>query len=242
MRFAFTDDQLLFRDAVADLLAKECPPEAVRWAWADASRPPPRALGRRSPRWASSASPCPRPTAASGMDESTWCRCSPRPAGWPCPARCSRPPPWRPRCSPRARRPAVAERWLPGHRLGRGASAAVQLAGQPFVTDAHVADLLIAQRDDRLCAVPGDELRLTPQHVGRRRPPPVHASSSTPPTPSCVVERRRRLAAADHAFDRGAVAAAAVLVGLAEQMLAMTVEYVERPPPVRRARSAASRR
>ena len=33
MRFAFTDDQLAFRDAVRDLLAKECPPSAVRAAW-----------------------------------------------------------------------------------------------------------------------------------------------------------------------------------------------------------------
>jgi alkylation response protein AidB-like acyl-CoA dehydrogenase len=35
VRFAFTDDQLAFRDAVADLLAKECPPEVVRAAWPD---------------------------------------------------------------------------------------------------------------------------------------------------------------------------------------------------------------
>lgn len=35
MRFAFTDDQLAFRDAVRDLLAKECPPEVVRAAWAE---------------------------------------------------------------------------------------------------------------------------------------------------------------------------------------------------------------
>ncbi|MCB0978922.1 MAG: acyl-CoA/acyl-ACP dehydrogenase [Acidimicrobiales bacterium] len=35
MRFAFTDDQLAFRDAVADLLAKECPGEVVRAAWPD---------------------------------------------------------------------------------------------------------------------------------------------------------------------------------------------------------------
>ncbi len=36
MRFAFTDDQLAFRDAVRDLLARECPPEAVRAAWSSA--------------------------------------------------------------------------------------------------------------------------------------------------------------------------------------------------------------
>ncbi|CAN5590582.1 acyl-CoA dehydrogenase family protein [soil metagenome] len=35
MRFAFTDDQVAFRDAVRDLLAKECAPEVVRAAWPD---------------------------------------------------------------------------------------------------------------------------------------------------------------------------------------------------------------
>ena len=33
MHFAFTDDQLALRDAVRDLLAKECPPADVRDAW-----------------------------------------------------------------------------------------------------------------------------------------------------------------------------------------------------------------
>lgn len=35
MRFAFTDDQVALRDAVLDLLARECPPEVVRAAWRD---------------------------------------------------------------------------------------------------------------------------------------------------------------------------------------------------------------
>jgi alkylation response protein AidB-like acyl-CoA dehydrogenase len=35
VRFAFTDDQIALRDAVRDLLAKECPPEVVRAAWPD---------------------------------------------------------------------------------------------------------------------------------------------------------------------------------------------------------------
>ena len=33
MRFAFTDDQLLFRDTVRDFFQKECPPDAVRASW-----------------------------------------------------------------------------------------------------------------------------------------------------------------------------------------------------------------
>ncbi|MBK5289828.1 MAG: acyl-CoA/acyl-ACP dehydrogenase [Acidimicrobiia bacterium] len=36
MEFAFTDDQLAFRDAVRELLAKECPPSVVRAAWTNA--------------------------------------------------------------------------------------------------------------------------------------------------------------------------------------------------------------
>ena len=35
MRFAFTDDQVLFADTVRDILAEECPPSAVRSAWDD---------------------------------------------------------------------------------------------------------------------------------------------------------------------------------------------------------------
>lgn len=36
MEFAFTEDQLAFRDAVRELLAKECPPSVVRAAWTNA--------------------------------------------------------------------------------------------------------------------------------------------------------------------------------------------------------------
>jgi alkylation response protein AidB-like acyl-CoA dehydrogenase len=38
VHFAFTDDQLAFRDAVRDLLAKECPPSVVRRAWDEPGR------------------------------------------------------------------------------------------------------------------------------------------------------------------------------------------------------------
>jgi alkylation response protein AidB-like acyl-CoA dehydrogenase len=39
VRFAFTEDQVAFRDAVRDLLAKECPPEVVRAAWPEGEVP-----------------------------------------------------------------------------------------------------------------------------------------------------------------------------------------------------------
>jgi alkylation response protein AidB-like acyl-CoA dehydrogenase len=48
MRFALTDDQLAFRDAVRDLLVKECPSEVVRAVWPllpDAERRPGQGAG-----------------------------------------------------------------------------------------------------------------------------------------------------------------------------------------------------
>ena len=46
MDFSFTPDQLLFQEAVRDLLDKECPPDAVRAAW-ESDGP-----GRSEARWA----------------------------------------------------------------------------------------------------------------------------------------------------------------------------------------------
>ena len=59
MRFAFTDDQLAFRDAVRELLDKECTPAHVRDAWTQRDRS--RAgLWDSSSRWESSACSCPK--------------------------------------------------------------------------------------------------------------------------------------------------------------------------------------
>lgn len=224
MRFAFTDDQLLFRDAVADLLAKECPPEAVRAAWAadPADRPP---------VWAALAEmgvlglTVPESHGGLGMDELDLLPLLTE-AG-----RVALPGPLvetvavaAPLLAEAAPAP-LAERWLPAIAAGE-ATAAVQLAGQPFVLDADAADVLVAQHDDRLYAVPGDKLRLTPQRSvdGARRLFSVDFDAADA---ELIVAGDTAWKAANHAFDRGAVATAAFLLGLSEQMIAMTVEYVK---------------
>ncbi len=223
MRFAFTDDQLLFRDTVADLLSKECSPEAVRWAWADQT-------GRRPELWGALAEmgviglTVPEAHGGLGMDEIDLLPLLTE-AG-----RVAFPGPLlettavvAPLLAENA--PAsVAGRWLPAIAAGE-AVATVQLAGQPFVTDAHVADLLVVQHDDRIYAVPGDKLRLTPQQSvdGARRLFSVDFDAADA---ELVVSGEAGWLAANKAFDRGANAAAAVLIGLAEQMITMTVEYV----------------
>ena len=73
--------------------------------------------------------------------------------------------------------------------------------------------------------MPGDKLRLTPQQSvdGARRLFSVDFDAADA---ELVVSGEAGWLAANKAFDRGATAAAAVLIGLAEQMIAMTVEYV----------------
>ena len=66
MRFAFTDEQLAFRDAVRDLLDKECTP-ARRARRVDERAPAAcPACGSSSPTWAWSACSRPEATAGSG--------------------------------------------------------------------------------------------------------------------------------------------------------------------------------
>lgn len=223
MRFAFTDDQLLFRDAVADLFAKECPPEAVRWAWADES-------GRRPELWATLAEmgvvglTIPEDKGGFGLSELDLLPILTE-AG-----RVAYPGPLLETTAVAAplladvAPAALAERWLPAIAAGE-AIATVQFAGQPFVPDAHVAQLLIAQRDDRIVAVPAERLRLTPQSSvdGARR---LFSAEWDVADEELIVDGEAGWLAANRAFDRGALAAAGVLVGLAEQLLAVTVDYV----------------
>jgi alkylation response protein AidB-like acyl-CoA dehydrogenase len=223
MRFAFTDDQLMFRDAVADLLTNECPPEKVRWSWNDPK-------GRDAQLWGALAAmgviglTAPEAAGGLGMNEVDLLPILTE-AG-----RAALPAPLLETTAvvipmlADASASAIAEAWLP--RLADGSAiATVSLEGQPFVSDAHIADLLIAQRGDALFAVPAGNLRLTPQTSvdGARR---LFSAEWDEADAELIVAGEAATAAVALAFNRGAVAAAAELIGMAERMMAMTVEYV----------------
>ena len=119
-------------------------------------RPPPGRLrtarrpgvpgGPPWPSWAWSASPSPRPVAASDSAWSTWSCCSRRPVGWRCPSRCSRRRPWPYRSWPswtgagvgrtppgtargRGRRAMLRPRWRDGHPRRAAPSPPGPIAG-----------------------------------------------------------------------------------------------------------------
>ena len=223
MRFAFTDDQLMFRDAVADLLANECPPDKVRWSWSDE-------VGRDPQLWGALAEmgviglTAPEASGGLGMDEIDLIPILTEAGRAALPAPLVETTavviPLLAESAPEA----LAQRWLPGLADG-SLIATVALDGQHLVPDAHIADLLVAQRGDSLFAVPGGALRLTPQTSvdGARRLFTVDWDTADA---ELIVDGPAGAAAAAKAFDRGAVATAAVLLGLSERMIAMTVEYV----------------
>lgn len=223
MQFAFTEDQLLFRDAVAEFFANECPPEKVRWSWDDA-------VGRDASTWAALAEmgviglTVPEAFGGMGMNEIDLLPILTEAGRYAYPGPLVETVAVVAPLLAESAPAAIAEKWLPGIADG-SVIATVQLDGQPFVNDMHIANLLVAQRDDRLFAVPADKVRSTQQVSvdGARR---LFAVEWDEADAELIASGDAALQAVNRAFDRGAAATAALLIGLSEQMIAMTVAYV----------------
>jgi alkylation response protein AidB-like acyl-CoA dehydrogenase len=229
VRFAFTDDQLLFRDTVRDLLAKECQPEQVRYAWVDAD-------GRLRDVWASLAEMgvlgVQVPEAHGGLGlgeldlvlllEEAGRVALPDPlvevAGVAAPLLAELAP-------ASAAATDLAARWLPAIAEGE-AVVALSIDGTDVVSHGGDTDLLLAWRDDALVAVPGDRVGATAQASvdGARTLATVGWS---PADEIVLAEDDFAATARARACDRGALGTAAVLVGLGQQLLDLTVAYVK---------------
>ena len=217
MDFSFTEDQLLFRDTVADLLANECPPELVRAAWENDS-------GRSDGVWSMLSEmgvvglTAPESAGGYGLSEVDLVLLIEE-AG-----RAALPEPLVDHTAVGI--PALAEASGDAARdlLASAASGetviATMIGGAAYAVGAAEADLLILQSGDELHAVETSAVTLTPHPSidGSRR------LSSVDWTPTDAT----RLDGADaaRAFDRGAVAAAAAGLGVARHLLDVTVAEV----------------
>ena len=205
MRFAFTDEQLAFLDAVRDLLAKECPPEVVRAAWNGEHAPVDRAwdaleemgvLGVLVPESAGG-------LGLTDLDLVLLLEESGR-AALP---------------APLVEHAAVAAPLVSINHCVLTAA----LGPDPLVPYAERADGVVVEDDERLLLVSRDALLVEP------RPSVDHArhlaAVDWDPSAGAVTELGDAEAVA-LAFDRGALGTAAVLLGLAQHLLDVTVEYV----------------
>jgi alkylation response protein AidB-like acyl-CoA dehydrogenase len=220
MRFVFTEDQRLFQHTVRDLLTKECPPEEVRALWADP-------VGRSRQRWSKLAEMgvlgllVDVEHGGMGMDEVDLVLLLEETGRVALPEPVVETAAVATRLLDEAGGVEARDRWLPAIAGGDTMVAVGLEATGPYVADAHVADLLLLQRGAELHAVQPGAVSLVaqPSVDGARR---IFSVGWTPSPATRLAAAAEPLAAA---FDRGALGAAAQLVGIADHMIELTAEY-----------------
>lgn len=223
MQFAFTEDQRLFQETVREILTNECPPAAVRDSWTnDTGRVP--GLWRLLADTGVVGLTAPEEAGGLGMSEVDLVLLLEEFGRAAAP-------------EPLLEHTAVGIPLLRDH--GHGALAAdllpraaagdvvlaVGLASQRYVLGGAQADVLLLQHGDEVHAVPRDAVTCTAQTAVDQSRRLVSVEWTPSPDTLLVggVEGRQ---AAEDAFDRGALAAAAQCVGVAQQLLDLTVAYV----------------
>jgi alkylation response protein AidB-like acyl-CoA dehydrogenase len=221
MRFAFTSDQELLRDALRDVLQRECPPSLVRASWE--RRDAADGLWKTLADIGVLGLTVPEEHGGLGLGALDWIllfeECgrfaAPVPLGETMavvvPLICE------------AGDEAFKARWLPAIAKGE-ARVAIGLEGTPYVRDADVADLLLLQDGNGFRTLTRDEVTLAPIASVDRSRRLFTVSNRHPEERSDEGSLRASTAAA---FDRAALATSAELLGLASHMLTLTVDYTK---------------
>lgn len=218
MHFAFTDDQLLFRDTVRDLLANECKPEVVRDAWTNDSGRVPGLWGKLVDMGVAALT-APEGVGGLGMNEVDLVLLQEE-AG-----RAAMPDVLIDHTA--VALPLLAEvgesAWLT--KAAAGEAVVGVGIGSPYVLYADQCDVLLLVHDGVLHAVPRSDISLTAQRsvdYSRR----LFSVSWTPSPSTEIASGDEAHQAVIDACDRGALAAAAQCVGIAQHLIDVTVEYV----------------
>jgi alkylation response protein AidB-like acyl-CoA dehydrogenase len=225
MEFDFSEDQRLLQETVRDFLAGECTADFIRGLWETET-------GRSPGLWSSLAEigipglMVPEAHGGLGMDErdavlvleetgrfalaepviGTAAVAVPMLVGLAA-----------------AGQQALAATWL--ERIAGGeAIVAVGHSQSPFVSDAHVADLLLLHSDDEIHALAPEDAGLTAERSNdqSRR---LFSVDWTPSPRTCVARGNAARALLEAGFDRGALACAAQQLGVGAQLIDMGALY-----------------
>jgi alkylation response protein AidB-like acyl-CoA dehydrogenase len=221
VQFAFTEDQVLFRDTVRDFLANECKPEAVRAAWEnDTGRIP--GMWQQLCEMGVIGLVAPESSGGFGMSELDLVGLLEETGRAALP-------------EPIVEHAAVAVPLLRDHHahadewLSRAASGealvGVALARSPYVAYADQAEALLLAHGDDVYLVPRGAVTLTAQRAVDFSRRLFSVQWTTGDGMRIARGDEGRQAQAD-AFNRGALGASAQLIGLAQQMVDVTVDYV----------------
>ena len=212
MQFSFTEDQRLFADTVRDLLTDQCPPSRVRAAWEGTTD---RALWYQLGEMGVLALMAPESAGGMGMSELDLVLLLVETG------RCAMPEPVVDTAAVAVPMLAVAEHPALASVAGGEVAVSVGFEDDPIVR--VDADQLLLQRDDTWHLVAVDDVSATPEQSvdGARR----LATIEWEPDPDTLVTDNP--AASALAFDRAVLGISAQLLGLADHLLAVTVEYVQ---------------
>ena len=227
MHFAFDEEQLEFRAQLRAFAEKECTPADIRDAWSSV-------LGWSRPRWTSLAEmgvagiTVPEEYGGLGLDlldvvlllEEAGRAGLPEPLletvalGVPVLVD-----------APGEQGEVLRSRWLPAIADG-GVTIAVGMSSMPAVPHAEGADLLLLEREGDLHAVPSAAVALTarPALDGTRRLAQVEWEPSASTLVVSGFQAEEVLAVLS---DRAAMSTGAVLVGVADRLIAMAAQYAK---------------
>lgn len=223
MNFTFTEDQLAFREAISRFLMTEAAPEMLREIWdTDAGRSPD--LRGKIAEQGLTALSIPESCGGLGMDDIAWSLMTQELGYYAIP-------------DSLADTAYVAAGLLSGlaaseqrdQWLAQIAEGSIRIAVghpvNPWVADAAMADLLLLAHNDELHAVPRSQVDViaNPSIDASRRLAQV-AWNPSEQTRLADAELGRRLWA--QTLNRGALSVAGQLLGLAQRMLDLSVDYV----------------
>ncbi|MGQ0432254.1 MAG: acyl-CoA dehydrogenase family protein [Microthrixaceae bacterium] len=206
MRFSLSEDQAAFRDAVRDLLAKGCPPAVVRAAWDAPAGALDRGVWNDLDAMGVLGLLVPEADGGLGLDETFLV---------PILEECGR---------VALPHPIVETAMVAAPLFGAVRGMVSTDLGGPVVPCAADADRLLLRDGDTLVVVASGALSLEPVATvdGARRAGRVPLASGLPSDARVVSDDP---AVIELALDRGALGTAAMLIGLGQAMLDMTVAY-----------------
>lgn len=225
MEFGFSEDQALLQQTVHDFLAAECTAENVRGLWdTDTGRSP--ALWGKLAEIGLPALLVPEEHDGLGLDERDMVGVLEETGRFalaePLVATAAVAVPTLLALAEQGQA-ALAASWLPRIAAGE-AIVAVGIPGSPVVADAHVADLLLLPHEDALHAVdPGTTTRVAQRANDQSQR--LFSVAWTPDDATRVASNDLGLHLQAEMLDRGALASAAQLLGVTDQLIQMGALY-----------------
>lgn len=228
MDFTFNEDQLALRDSVSRFLMNEAAPELLREVWETGGGRSPELRAKIAAQGLTGLS-VPEAYGGLGLGDVDWALITQELGYYALPdslaetacvatgVLCALPD-----------ADALREQWLPGIAAG-SARIGIEHPVNPWVGDAHVSDLVLALRPAEdgileLHAVPGTGLQhspLTSIDASRRLAEVRQALGAE----TRLLRGAEAQVIAESTLDRGALAVAGQLVGLAQRMLDLSVDY-----------------